>query len=104
MIRNRRPYSAITAALLAELGIRLGKYRSSKKYLLSFVVFNLNMACPYMMISYARDSFLKRSVEYFGQEYADGIGKLAGLIMIMVSIFLLSGGYCCLSQDLYCIN
>ena len=56
------------------------------------MVFNLNMACPYMMISYARDSFLKRSVEYFGQEYADGIGKLAGLIMIIVSIVLLSGG------------
>ncbi|MBQ6212990.1 MAG: MptD family putative ECF transporter S component, partial [Ruminococcus sp.] len=68
---------ALAAALLAELVIKLGKYRSKKMYLLSFVVFNLNMACPYMMLSFARDSFLKRSVEYYGQEYADGIEKIA---------------------------
>ena len=68
---------AIAAALLAELVIKLGKYKSKMMYLLSFVAFNLNMACPYMMLSFARDSFLKRSVEYYGQEYADGIAKLA---------------------------
>ena len=68
---------AIAAALLAELVIKLGKYKSKMMYLLSFVAFNLNMACPYMMLSFARDSCLKRSVEYYGQEYADGIAKLA---------------------------
>ena len=55
---------AVAAALLAEVIIKLGNYKSKKLYLLSFVVFNTNMACPYMMLSFARDSFLKRSVEY----------------------------------------
>ena len=68
---------AIAAALLAELMIKLGNYKSKKMYLLSFAVFNLNMSCPYMMLSFARDSFLKRAVEYYGQEYADGIAKIA---------------------------
>ena len=68
---------AISAALLAELMIKLGNYKSKKMYLLSFAVFNLNMSCPYMMLSFARDSFLKRAVEYYGQEYADGIAKIA---------------------------
>ena len=68
---------AIAAALLAELMIKLGNYKSKKMYLLSFAAFNLNMSCPYMMLSFARDSFLKRAVEYYGQEYADGIAKIA---------------------------
>ena len=84
---------ALAAALLAELVIKLGKYRSKKMYLLSFVVFNLNMACPYMMLSFARDSFLKRSVEYYGQEYADGIEKIAPTwIFFPILGFALIGG------------
>ncbi len=81
------------AALLAELVIKLGNYKSKKRYLLSFVVFNINMACPYMMLSFARDSFLKRSVEYYGQEYADGIAKLApSWVFLPILGFALVGG------------
>ena len=84
---------AVAAALLAELVIKLGNYKSKKLYLLSFVVFNINMACPYMMLSFARDSFLKRSVEYYGQEYADGIAKLApSWVFLPILGFALVGG------------
>ncbi|MBQ9004860.1 MAG: MptD family putative ECF transporter S component, partial [Atopobiaceae bacterium] len=40
---------AIAFALAAELIIMAGKYQSKKMYLLSFVAFNCNMACPYLM-------------------------------------------------------
>ena len=68
---------AIAAALLAEVVIMLGKYKSKKMYLLSFIVFNLNMACPYMRLTFDRDAFLQRSLEFYGQEYADGIAAFA---------------------------
>ena len=37
---------AVAAALLAELIILAGRYRSKKLFLLSFLAFNLNMVCP----------------------------------------------------------
>ena len=45
---------AIAFALAAEFIIMAGKYQSKKLYLLSFVVFNCNMACPYLMLQLAR--------------------------------------------------
>ena len=46
-----------------------------------------------MMLSFARDSFLKRSVEYYGQEYADGIAKLApSWVFLPILGFALVGG------------
>lgn len=84
---------AIAAALIAELIIMAGKYQSKKMYLLSFVVFNLNMACPYMMLFLARDAFLKRSVEFYGQDYADSIAKLAtDWIFLAILGFAVIGG------------
>lgn len=84
---------AIAAAMIAELIIMAGKYQSKKMYLLSFVVFNLNMACPYMMLFLARDAFLKRSVEFYGQDYADSIAKLAtDWILLAILGFAVIGG------------
>lgn len=78
--------AAIVVALLAELVIRAGNYTSKKMYLASFVVFNLNMACPYLMLQFARDEFLARSVEFYGQAYADGIAAIAPDWVILISI------------------
>lgn len=69
--------AAIVAALAAELIIKAGSYRSKKMYLASFVVFNLNMACPYIMLFLARDKFLAIAAQYYGQTYADGLAALA---------------------------
>ena len=68
---------AIVFALLAELVIRAGKYTSKKMYLASFVVFNLNMACPYTMLAFARDDFMARTVEFYGQAHADALAAVA---------------------------
>ena len=68
---------AIAFALAAELVIMAGKYQSKTMYLLSFVVFNCNMACPYLMLQLARDEFLGRSVEFYGQAYADTLASIA---------------------------
>ena len=65
-------YSAIFAlatTLVAELVIYLGKYKSKRMYLLSFVVFNLNMAAPTMMLLYNRDKFLSLTAGYRGVEH-----------------------------------
>lgn len=78
--------AAIVVALLAELVIKAGNYVSKKMYLASFVVFNLNMVCPYLMLQFARDEFLARSVEFYGQAYADGIAAVAPDWVILISI------------------
>ena len=67
----------IGSALLAELVMLLGKYKSKFMYLLSFVFFNLNMACPYLALVTAKDAFIQRSREYYGDKYAEGIAALA---------------------------
>ena len=84
---------AVVFALLAELVILAGKYKSKLMYLLSFVVFNLNMACPYLMLQIARDEFLGRSVEFYGQGYADALAAVApDWVFFMCLGFALLGG------------
>ncbi|MCR5742346.1 MAG: MptD family putative ECF transporter S component [Lachnospiraceae bacterium] len=68
--------TATACALLAELIIFLGKYKSKFMYLLSFVVFNINMSCPYMIMTFNRDGFMTRARDYYGEEYANGLSKL----------------------------
>ena len=67
---------AICTSLLAELVLFLGKYKSKKMYLLSFVVFNLNMSCPFSMLFFARDKFFAISEQYQGKEHTDALMKL----------------------------
>lgn len=84
---------AVIAALLAELVIRSGSYKSKKMYLLSFVVFNLNMVCPYTQLYFYRDQFLSLSANYYGQTYADAIAGYAnnGLAFLQIALALLGG-------------
>lgn len=68
---------AIAAALLAELVIMAGKYRSKKMFLLSYIVFNLNMVCPFTNLYFNRASFMSMATEYYGEDYANGVAALA---------------------------
>ena len=68
---------AVGCALLAELVLLVGKYKSKKMFLLSFVLFNLNMLCPFTQLWFRRDAFLSLSANYYGQAYADGVAALA---------------------------
>ena len=84
---------AVAAALAAELVIMAGKYKSKTMYLLSFVVFNINMACPFLALQLARDEFLARSVEFYGQAYADSLAAVApDWVFFMCLGFAIAGG------------
>ena len=84
---------ALFTSLLAELVLLLGKYQSKKMYLLSFVVFNLNMACPFSMLLFARKRFFELSVQYQGQSHADALAKLLpeGIYFAIVGFAVLGG-------------
>jgi len=85
--------SAIVFALLAELIIFLGKYKSKKMYLLSFVVFNLNMSCPYMIMWLNYEGFMKRANDYYGEAYASGLGAVTpSWIWYLIFVFAIIGG------------
>lgn len=68
---------AVLAALLAEFVMMAGKYKSKKMFLLSFVAFNLNMVCPFTQLYFKKDEFLSISRNFYGEEYAAGVEKLA---------------------------
>lgn len=67
---------AIAAALLSEFVIFIGKYKSKKMFLLSFVLFNINMACPYTLLALSRDSFMQRAHDFYGEDYANGLAAV----------------------------
>ena len=83
---------AIVLALLAELVILAGKYRSKKMFLLSYLVFNLNMVCPFTNLYFNRDAFMSMATEYYGAEYADGVAALATAWLPLIQIGLAVAG------------
>ena len=98
---------AVAAALLAELIILAGRYRSKKLFLLSFLAFNLNMVCPYTMLYFHRDEFMARSVSFYGQGFADELAKYAvnGLAFIQIGLALVGAAVgvfiACIAASLY---
>lgn len=85
--------AAIVCALLAEAIIWLGKYKSKKMYMLSFVVFNINMACPFVLLLYAKDVFLNRASSYYGDVYRDSLSNLLpdGMFFGLVALAVVGG-------------
>lgn len=84
---------AIVIALIAELIIRAGGYKSKKMYLASFPVFNLNMVCPFSTLVLNRDAFFEKAVGYYGQDYADKVAALtpSWIIFALIGLALLGG-------------
>ncbi len=73
------PYAmawAAVAAIAAELIARAGSYESMKLFRLSYVVFNLNMVGPFLMLVFAKDQFLSIAANYYGQEYVQTLQTL----------------------------
>ncbi|MCR5771850.1 MAG: MptD family putative ECF transporter S component [Butyrivibrio sp.] len=83
---------AILVAFLAELVMMAGHYKSKKMFLLSYVVFNLNMVCPFTNLYFNRDSFMAVSTEYYGEEYANGVAALASVWLPLIQIALAVAG------------
>ena len=84
---------AICTSLLAELVLFLGKYRSKKMYMLSFVAFNLNMACPFSMLIFARDKFFEISTQYRGEESTAALKAVLpeGMYFAIVGFAIIGG-------------
>ncbi len=68
---------AIVVAVAAELVMLAGKHKSKKMFLLSYLVFNLNMVCPFTNLYFNRDSFMAMASEYYSEEYANGVASMA---------------------------
>lgn len=84
---------AVVIALIAELIIKAGNYKSKKMYLLSFVIFNLNMVCPFATLVMNREAFFEKAVGYYGQDYADKVAALtpSWIIFAFIGLALLGG-------------
>lgn len=85
---------AVVVALLAELVILAGKYKSKLMFLLSYLVFNLNMVCPFTNLYFNRDAFMSMATEYYGADYANGVAQLATswLPLIQIGLAVLGAG------------
>lgn len=68
---------AIIVAVLAELVMLAGRYKSKKMFMLSYMVFNINMVCPFSNLYLNRDKFIAMATEYYGADYANGVAALA---------------------------
>lgn len=85
---------AILFALIAEFVIKSGDYKSKKKYHLSFIIFNLNMVCPFSTLIMNRTAFFKKAAGYYGQDYADKVAALTpSWIIIALIAFALVGAF-----------
>lgn len=84
---------AIVMGLLAELIVRAGAYQSKKMFVLSYWVFNLNMIGPFLMLVYAKNTFLKLCAEYYPPEHVAQLDKLTPnwIIFGLAGLALLGG-------------
>ena len=68
--------TAAAAAVLAELILFLGRYKSRKMYLASFPFFNLNMAAPFALLQVNKQQFIDLSRAYYGEERANALDAM----------------------------
>ena len=68
---------AVVVAVITEFVIMAGKYRSKKMFMLSYLVFNVNMVCPFTNLYFNRAGFMAMATEYYGEDYANGVAALA---------------------------
>ncbi|WP_278590655.1 MptD family putative ECF transporter S component [Olsenella uli] len=84
---------AAAVSLLTELIIFLGKYASKKMYLLSYVVFNLTMALPYLTFVFNLQESLAVTESYYGAARAQEYAALFGPGFYIFTVLLaLAGG------------
>ena len=67
----------VVMTLLAELIAWLGKYKSKKMFIISYMLFAPLYATPHMMLTLSRDAFMATTVEISGQEFADALSAIA---------------------------
>lgn len=85
--------TAAAAAILAELILFLGRYKSRKMYLASFPFFNLNMAAPFALLQVNKQQFIDLSRAYYGEERANALDAITpGWIWFGLLALAFAGG------------
>lgn len=66
----------VVSALLAEICILIGKYKSKLWYAISYVFFNIGTAANFIRIFFAKDAYIENLQKRAGGSFADGMVKL----------------------------
>ena len=84
----------IVSALIAEICMALGKYKSKKMYVISYVFFNFITASNFFRILVAKDAYIAGVRSMIGDDFADGMSRLVTpwWAWIMIVGFAVVGG------------
>ena len=84
----------IVSALIAEICMALGKYKSKKMYVISYVFFNFITASNFFRILVAKDAYIAGVRSMVGDDFADGMSRLVTpwWAWIMIVGFAVVGG------------
>jgi energy-coupling factor transport system substrate-specific component len=66
----------VVSALLAEICILIGRYKSKLWYAISYVFFNIGTAANFIRIFFAKDAYIENLQKRAGGSFADGMIKL----------------------------
>lgn len=83
---------ALLWGLAAELAARAGGYESKKLFMVSYLVFNMTMVGPFLMLVYARKHFIDLCRQFYGSNYAADIDRLMPGWIIFVLMGLAAAG------------
>lgn len=84
---------ALLCGILAELVAKAGKYRSGRLLMLSYPVFNLTMIGPFLILVYAKKTFIEMCTQFYGADYAQAVDRLTpGWIIFVLAGLAVAGG------------
>ena len=84
---------SLICGVIAEFIAYTGKYRSKKRYIISYIVFACTNIGPFWMIVLAKEAFLESCLSYYNQQYVDTIDALtpSWIILVLLGLALIGG-------------
>lgn len=85
---------ALICGIAAELIARAGNYESKRLFMISYLVFNLTMIGPFLMLVFARRHFIDLCQQFYGSDYAAAIDHLmpGWIIFVLMGLAVAGGG------------
>lgn len=85
---------ALICGIVAELIGKAGKYESKKLFMSSYLVFNLTMIGPFLMLVFAKQHFIELCSQFYGLDYAAAIDRLmpGWIIFVLMGLAVAGGG------------
>lgn len=85
---------ALICGIVAELIGKAGKYESKKLFMSSYLVFNLTMIGPFLMLVFAKQHFIELCAQFYGLDYAAAIDRLTPgwIIFVLMGLAVAGGG------------